>query len=143
MSYTPDPQLRQQLDAFSKKYDEAFNKNDAAAVNVFFTEDAVLVTDAGPFYGRESIKKYHADHFQKFHFSNHLSKRDQYSPHTIGTAGNETWSNGEWSLTVRLPEGDPLQLKGYWSAIRVREGDVWKDRMQTWNITPSPPAETK
>jgi hypothetical protein len=29
---TPDPQLRQQLEAFAKKEDEAFNNNDAAAV---------------------------------------------------------------------------------------------------------------
>jgi ketosteroid isomerase-like protein len=42
---TPDPQLRQQLDAKSKKFDDACNNNDAAAVAAFFTEDAVLVTD--------------------------------------------------------------------------------------------------
>jgi hypothetical protein len=32
---TPDPQLRQQLDAKIKRYDEAFNKNDAGAVAAF------------------------------------------------------------------------------------------------------------
>jgi|SRR5258707_909349 hypothetical protein len=47
---TADPQLRQQLDAKSKKFDEAFNNNDAAALAAFFTEDAVLVTDTGPVY---------------------------------------------------------------------------------------------
>jgi hypothetical protein len=31
--------------------------------------------------------------------------------------------------------GEPIQLKGYWSAFEVREGDAWKDRIQTWNIT--------
>jgi ketosteroid isomerase-like protein len=45
---TPDPQLRQQLDAKSKKYSDAMNKNDAAAVAAFFTQDAVLVNDSGP-----------------------------------------------------------------------------------------------
>ena len=35
----PDPQLREQLIAFEKKYDEAFNNNDAAAVAVFFTHN--------------------------------------------------------------------------------------------------------
>ena len=34
---TPDPQLRQQLDAKIKKYDEAFNKNDAAAMARFYS----------------------------------------------------------------------------------------------------------
>jgi hypothetical protein len=34
---TPDPQLRQQLDAKIQKYNEAFNKDDAGAVAEFFT----------------------------------------------------------------------------------------------------------
>jgi uncharacterized protein (TIGR02246 family) len=55
---TPDPQLRQQVVAAKyKKYDEAFNKNDAAAVVGLFTEDAVFVTPTGPVYGREAIEK--------------------------------------------------------------------------------------
>ncbi len=137
---TPDPQLRQQLDAKIKKYDEAFNKNDAAAMAAFFTEDAVLVTDRGPVYGREAIEKHFTDLLQNVHFSNHIAKADQYSPHIIGTAGNEIWSTGEWSLTIRGQDFGPLEEKGYWSEIYVREGDAWKVRMQTWNITPAPPA---
>ena len=63
----------------------------------------------------------------------------------IGTTGNEAWSNGEWSLTLQGQDGGPIELKGYWSSVDVRGGDAWKDRMQTWNITPPPatPAETK
>jgi ketosteroid isomerase-like protein len=143
MSDTPDPQLRQQLDASSKKYDEAVNRNDAVAVAALFTEDAVFVTDQGPVYGRRAIETWYVDLFKQWHPSNHISKADQYSPHVIGTAGNEIWSNGEWSQTLQGESGDPFQLKGYWSAIKVRENDTWKDRMQTWNITPAPPAETK
>jgi ketosteroid isomerase-like protein len=143
MKETPDPQLRQQLNTKYKKYDEAYNNNDAAAVAAFFTEDAVLVTDRGPIYGREAIEKYLADVFKEFHFSNHIGRPDQDSPHIIGTAGNELWSSGEWSLTLQGETGDPIPLKGYWSEIYVREGDAWKVQMQTWNITPAPPAETK
>jgi ketosteroid isomerase-like protein len=135
---TPDPQLRQRLDAKSKKYDDAMNSNDAGAVAACFTEDAVLVTDRGPLYGREAIEKSYSDLFQQWRVSNHISKRDQYSPHIIGTAGDEAWSNGEWSLTLQGQTGEPIQLRGYWSSVDVREGDAWKDRMQTWNITPPP-----
>jgi ketosteroid isomerase-like protein len=142
---TPDPQLRQQLDAKYRNYDEAFNNNDAAGMATFFTEDAVLVSDKGPISGREAIEKYYADLFKQFHCSNHIGKPDQYSPHIIGTAGNELWSSGDWSLTLQGETGDPISLKGYWSEIYVREGDAWMVRMQTWNITPPPaaPAETK
>jgi hypothetical protein len=122
-----DPQIIDQLNAKYQKYDEAFNKNDAAAVAAFFTEDAVLLTDQGPIYGREAIEKYQSDAFKQFRFINHVGKPDQYSPHTIGSEGNELWSN------------DPIPLKGYWSEIYVREGDAWKVRLQTWNITPAQP----
>jgi hypothetical protein len=39
---TLDPQLRQQLDAKIEKYDEAFNRKDAAAVAACFTENGIL-----------------------------------------------------------------------------------------------------
>jgi ketosteroid isomerase-like protein len=104
-----------------------------------------MVTDtAGPIYGREAIEKYWAGAFKQFHFSNHFSKDDQYSPHIIGTAGNEVWRNAEWSATVQGQNGGPIQLKGYWAGIEVREGDAWKKRMLIWNLTPAPaPAQTK
>jgi hypothetical protein len=93
----------------------------------------------------ESLEKHYADVFQKVHFSNQLITLDQNSPHVIGTAGNENWENGEWSctITVQGQSGGPIQLKGYHSSIAVREGDVWKKRMITWNITRAPAAPAK
>jgi hypothetical protein len=34
-------------------------------------------------------------------------------------------------------------MKGYWSTIDRREGDDWKIRMLTVNVTPAPAPETK
>ena len=133
---TPDPQLRQRLVALIKNYDEVFNKNDAPALAVFFTEDAVFVTETGPIYGREAIVKHFADLFQKVHFSDHLGKPDEYSPHIIGTAGNEVWASGGWSTTIKGKDFGPTQIKGYWSVIR--EGDDWKILNLTSNVTPEP-----
>ena len=120
----PDPQIVEQLDALGQKYDEAFNNNDAATLVATFTEDAVLVNGTGPVYGREAIELYYADLFHKIHFSNQMTESDQYCPHIIGTAGNEVWSDGEWSQTYQVNGGGPIHLKGYWSNIQVREGDV-------------------
>ena len=141
---TVDPQIIEQLNAVSKKYDEADNNNDAAALAALFTEDAVFVTDKGPVYGRQAIEKWFANDFQEWHHSNHIGKRDPDSPRIIGTADNIA-SNGEWSLTIQGKTGYPIQLKGHWSAIDTREGDTWKIRMLTYNITPAPaaPAQTK
>jgi ketosteroid isomerase-like protein len=137
---TPDPQITEQLKALSKKTDEANNNGDAAAVAALYTEDAVLVTDTGPIYGREAIEKHWADAFQKMHFSNHLDKADQYSPHIIGTAGNEAWSNGEWTVTLKGQNWGPKEFKGYWLEIYRREGDTWKKRLDMYNVTPAPAA---
>ena len=132
---TPDPQLRRMIDALAKKYAEAVNNNDAAALAAFYTEDGIFVTSEGPKYGREAIEKFYADLFRQFHFSNYSSKADQYSPHLIGTAGNETLEIGEWGCTVEGHGGSPVQLKGYYSSICIRSGDDWKISMVTSNMT--------
>jgi uncharacterized protein (TIGR02246 family) len=135
-----DSQLRQQLDAAVKGFDEAFNKNDSAVLAALFTEDAVLVTETGPLYGREAIEDHHAKLLHECRFDNHAGKADQYSPHTLGTALNEMWASGEWSCAIRVDsEGPPTQVNGHWSSIYVREGDGWKKRMHIYNTAPPPP----
>ena len=101
---TPDPQLRQMIDEFAKKYAEAVNNNDAVAVAAFYAEDGVFVTSDGPKYGRGGIEKFYAALFRQFHFSNYSSKADQYSPRLIGTCGNETLEIGEWSCTIEVSQ---------------------------------------
>jgi hypothetical protein len=100
---TPDPQLREQLVALTKKFDEAYNNNDAVALAALYTEDAVEVTDQGPIYGRKAIEKHFADAFKQVLFSNHLLTIDQNSPHAIvihrlpflkATFGRSGWSPG-------------------------------------------------
>jgi ketosteroid isomerase-like protein len=142
---TPDPKLRQQFIAFGKKLDEAWNNNDPSALTAFYMEDAVIVRDTGPVYGREAIEKWFTDLFKQVHISNHLATVDQNSPHVIGTGGNEIWGNGGWSSTLQGQKGGPIEMKGYFSCILVRDGDAWKFRMETFNITPAPaaPAQTK
>jgi len=131
---TPDPQLRQRYIALVEKYDDALNKNDAAAVAALFTEDGVYMTDRGPVIGRPAIEKYHADLFKQFHLSNSLITVDEDSPHMIGTASNELWATGAWSATIQGQNFGPIQIKTYWSVIR--EGDDWNIRM----LSPVPAA---
>ena len=94
------------------------------------------MTQDGPVNGRQAIEKCYADHFQQVHFSNNLITVDEDSPHIIGTAGNEMWATGGWSATLKGQNFGPTQIKGYWSVIR--EGDDWKIRMLTTNVTPAP-----
>ena len=66
---TPDPRIAQQRDIlgdakalgefgeFTQRRDEAYSKNDAAAVAALFTEDALFVAPDGMFSGRQAIEK--------------------------------------------------------------------------------------
>jgi ketosteroid isomerase-like protein len=55
---TIDSRTRSQIDEqIDKKFDEAFNNGDAAALAALYTQDAVWVTPQGPLFGREAIQK--------------------------------------------------------------------------------------
>jgi ketosteroid isomerase-like protein len=132
----PDPQLRERLITRIKAHTDALDKNDATAVAANFTEDAVNVEQDGPTFGREAIEKLWADRFQKVHFTNNVVTVDEDSPHIIGTEGKQMWATGAWSATIQGKDFGPLQIKGYWTVIR--EGDDWKIRNLTSNVTPPP-----
>ena len=87
MKETVDPQIIEQLDPIARKYEEAVNNNDAAAVA------AVFVTDSGPFYGREAIEKFRVGLFKEWHFSHHLIKTDPNAP-----------AFGTWKFPLAPPE---------------------------------------
>jgi len=138
---TVDPQIIEQVSALGKKWDEADNNNDAAALAALFTEDAVFVTTEGPVYGRQAIEEWFANNIQQWYHSNHIRKPDTNSPRIIGTP-DVLASNGEWSETVQGKTGEPIQHRGYWSDIYTREGNDWKIRMLTGNAAGAP-SQTK
>jgi len=121
-----------QLDEKIKNYDEAINRNDAAAVASLFTDDAIFVTYGGPLCGREAIEKQYAEWFKQWHHNNHLDIKDSDSLRTVGTADNIAL-NGKWCETDQQGEAS-VQLNGYWSAIYVRVDDTWKIRWLTYNV---------
>jgi hypothetical protein len=92
------------------------------------------VTDRGPVKGREAIEKTYAMVFKGMQPSDHVITIDQDSPHVIGTAGNEIWATGGYSSSNKGENWGPLQVKGYWSVIRV--SDDWKILMLIFNVTP-------
>ena len=133
---TAEPRIVQQRDLLgvadalkvfgelSQKLDEAYNKNDAAAVAALFTEDAVLVAPDGIFSGRQAIQKRYEDTFQRWPFTLFNDPRDCH----LKAIDNAIWSFGEWGGTLQDQTG-PVFVKGYFSSIYVREGDDWKIRM--------------
>ena len=121
--------------------DEAYNKNDAAAVAAFFTEDALLVEPDGMFSGQQNIEKRYADTFQR---SPIISFNCSFERNYLNAIDNAVWGAGQWTSTFQSQNGSEFAF-GYWSAIFVREGDAWKIRVWTINQKPppTPRAETK
>ena len=150
---TPEPQIVQQRDLLGvasavdesgelhRKLDEAYNKNDAAAVAALFTEDALLVEPGGLFSGRQDIERRYADTFQR---SPVISFNSGFERHYLNAIDNAVWGAGQWTSTFQSQNG-PVFALGYWLAIYVREGDAWKIRVLTFNEQPppAPRAETK
>jgi uncharacterized protein (TIGR02246 family) len=117
-------------------YDQAFNDNDAAAIAAYYTRNAVLLTPEGPIQGREAIQKWYADLFQRVHPKNGVTSKDSMILHAIGTAGNEVWTTGVFSVTEQGKSGEPIRILSHWLEIYVREGDDWKIRASAHNIAP-------
>jgi uncharacterized protein (TIGR02246 family) len=145
-----DVKALEEFNALRMKEDEAFNKNDAAALAALFTEDALLVEPEGMFQGRQAIEKAFVDVFQRWHPTNFISEGNK-----LNAIGNDAFAVGRWWCTLESQNG-PVQVRGYWSEIYVREGDAWKIRMLTLNEKkpdflndlqqpprPASPAETK
>ena len=134
---TTDPQITQQIRTLSRAYDDAFNNNDAVTLAALFTEDAVLVSDRGPIHGRKAIENWYSGVFQVWHPRNHIGTPDGNDPHVSCFSGDEAWETGEWSQTEQGKPGRPIQSKGYWSTVYIREGVDWKIRMLIYNVTPA------
>jgi uncharacterized protein (TIGR02246 family) len=125
---TVDPQIAQQIRALNIKYDEAYNRNDAAAVAALYTEDAILVTPRGTISGRQAIDKWYAEYvFRQEQSTNHVTKVDR-----VVVVGNEVRSSGKWSCNFREHGGNTKQAQGRYSWVLVREGDAWKIRKGTY-----------
>jgi uncharacterized protein (TIGR02246 family) len=114
---TVDPEVRQQIEAAITKYQEAFNKHNAAAVAALFTQDAVQMLDwgeGGTFFGQQTIEKHYAVDFASSppELVEKLTK-----VYAIGDkiSAISEWSSGLW--------------KGHGARIYVRELDTWKIRI--------------
>jgi ketosteroid isomerase-like protein len=115
---TVDPEVRQEIEAVLMKYDEAYNKQDAAAVAALFTPVAVEVlgwdTGGGAASGQQAIEKRYAVELAGG-MKNHVSKLVQVYP--IG------------SEVCAITKNSVAQWKNTAVRIYVRDADTWKINM--------------
>lgn len=110
------------------KWDEAFNKADAAEIASMYGAEAVVVPSGGsPVVGNRSIQQFWADLFNK-----------GYGEHkvTLGQAeakGDLGYAYGRWQATVPDESGVRKQHEGNWFNVMERQGDQWKIVLHSWN----------
>ena len=113
-----DPEVRQQIEAALKQYDEAYNKHDAAAIAALFTQDVVEVLGweerGGGVSGQQAIEKRYAVDAAAA-MDNHVSKLVQLYP--IG------------SEVCAITKDTVAQWKNCAVRIYVRDADTWKINM--------------
>jgi ketosteroid isomerase-like protein len=114
-------QDRAALDLTNKKFDDAFNAKDPAALAELFTTDAIRVTPDGIARGRDEIRKQIAAEFKT---GSGLVSKTTFAV----MSGNVAVVGGEWSVV-----GNQTQ-RGYWSSNFMREGDDMKISFDTYNV---------
>jgi ketosteroid isomerase-like protein len=120
---TVDPEVRQQIEASIVKFDEAYNKNDPAAVAALYTQDAVEAwgweKSLNTVSGRKAIERRYALHLPiPGKFSSNLVQ--------VYAIGDDICAISEFYRVY-------LKRKGYAVKIYAREGDTRKIRMEYAN----------
>src|SRR3954453_2586160 len=104
---------------------EAYNRKDVTAMAAFFSENAVRITPAGIFRGRNAIGR------ELRRVVVELGLHDYSVLRTVSRLeGGMVFNAGEWRATL----GDGQQFRGYYSALLVREGDAVKIFEETINV---------
>jgi uncharacterized protein (TIGR02246 family) len=127
---TVDPKIIEQLQEEDKNFEEAYNKHDAAAIAALFTDEAVLVTPHGTFTGRAAIeKKYEKEDFETYNGTDMVSTTERITP-----VGNELHLTRRFRANYQS-YGSFIRIEGNASPVFVLEGDVWKIRSETVEVT--------
>jgi ketosteroid isomerase-like protein len=113
------------FEKMQSEFAQAYNRKDVPAMAAFFSENAVRITPAGVFRGKEAIGR------ELQRVSVDLGLHD-YSVKRIVSRlqGNMVFNAGEWQAKL----GDGKQYHGYYSALLIREGDEVKIFEETTNV---------
>jgi ketosteroid isomerase-like protein len=113
-----DPEVRQQIEAALKQYDEAYNKPDVPALAALFTPDAIEVvgwmSEGGGVSGQQAIEKRYASELAAG-ASDHVIRLVQVYPIGSEVCAITKESAAQWTN----------------SAVRiyVRDADTWKIKL--------------
>jgi ketosteroid isomerase-like protein len=123
-----DQNLRAEVEKISAAHAENFNKQNAAGIAALYAKGATLVNAAGV---QTSIEE---------NFQNAFKAGFNHQEVTVGDVTSISpdiaLGLGEYANSGQGQSG-PLQVRGRWTAVYMRDGGVWKIRQLT--AVPIPP----
>ena len=116
-----------ELNAFTKRFEEAYNKKDIRAIKEMFTKDAVRInTDGQTETGNDAIVAAYEELFQ-------MKLTVTIKQEKTAFDNGSTVSSGTYQATGSSPSGDPIDAKGSFSNTMVKENGQWKISKQVLN----------
>lgn len=116
-----------ELTAFTKRFEEACNKQDIKAIKEMFTKDAVRINPDGQTEtGNDAIVAAYEELFQ-----NKLTVTIKQEKVAFDNGSNVL--SGTYQATGSSPSGDSIDAKGSFSHIMVKENGQWKISKQVLN----------
>ena len=128
-------EIRQEIERDVKAWQDAFNRKDAQAITVLYTEDGWLSNLRWTATGREALKQNWEEVFRRGIFSNGQIKTEQVQ--SVGDSA--VWVSGAWSADMTQPmvqsQGTSSQkVEGHWLLVTERRGGEWKIRAHVINM---------
>jgi ketosteroid isomerase-like protein len=122
----PEPSAGGELfEKVQSEFAVAYNRKDIPGMAALFSENGVRITPSGVFRGRDAIER------ELRRVVTELGLHDYSARRTVSRLeGGMIFNAGEWQAKL----GDGHQLRGYYSALLVREGDTVKIFEETVNV---------
>jgi len=112
----------------ASKWDEAFNKGDAAQLAKMYGSKAALLPPGGAAVtGESNIQQFWTTTVGKG-FGQHKVTVQQAE-----TKGDMGYAYGRWQATGPGEGGGKKQYEGNWSNVLERQGNEWKTVLHAWN----------
>jgi ketosteroid isomerase-like protein len=109
-----DPAVRAKIEAATKAYDVAFNKEDAAGIVATFANDVIETGPYGPAYGKEAVQARYADVAAKYHPTGHVNTIEKMYMLGDNVVVIQRWkvaTHNGWVTIVFVPKGDDHVLQ--------------------------------
>lgn len=128
-----DVDAKQEAQKIASAYAENFNKQNAAGIAALYANGGMAVNPTGL---HTDIAQIYEGAF-KAGFNHNEITVDQAWP----LAADTLMSMGEYHITGKNQSGAPIEVKGIWTGIDVRESGTWKIRLLTAFPKAPPPKD--